>query len=139
MPCLDITLPKTDFKTKATMMARLTSLGEQIAGFEPEIFRMSFREYEVGTAGIAGQLWDGEHGHPYLHLVLYCPRMKRSVKRKLIVEYSRAFAEIVGHADWQPVIHICEHPYDNVGGHGEMLSDRPELSERKFYYELPKD
>jgi phenylpyruvate tautomerase PptA (4-oxalocrotonate tautomerase family) len=139
MPCLDISLPKTDFKTKATLMARLTALTEQAAGFKPEIFRISFREYEVGTAGTNGQLWDGEHGVPYVHFVLYSPRLKRSVKRRLIEECSRMFAEIVGHSDWLPVIHIKEHSYDNVGAQGEMLSDRAELADRKFYYELPKD
>ena len=43
-------------------------------------------------------------------------------------------------SDCRPVIHIQEHPYDNVGVDGELLSDLfPELVKRKFDYPLDRD
>lgn len=41
---------------------------------------------------------------------------------------------------WQPVIHLCEHPYDNVGVEGKLLSELyPELAQRPYYYDLSRD
>jgi phenylpyruvate tautomerase PptA (4-oxalocrotonate tautomerase family) len=139
MPYLEVTLPKTDQPTKARLMERLTAIAQQVAGFEPEIFRVRFCEYDVGEAGVNGRLWDGS-SNPCLHFALYSPRLKKSVKKILIEKWSAALVEISRHADWNPVIHICEHPYDNVGAGGKVLPERhPEVRDRKFYYELPED
>ena len=139
MPCLEITLPKSPLQLRAQLCTRLTDFVEEVAGFERAIFRIRFSEYEPGEAGVAGHLWDGIEGVPYLHFVLYCPRLKRSVKQKLIEGFMRLFTEITGKPDWFPVVHICEHPYDNIGGSGTWLAGRPELQGREFYFELPKD
>jgi len=139
MPCLEISLPKTSLQMRAEMCARLTDFVIETAGFERTIFRIRFMEYEAGEAGAAGTLWDGENGVPYLHMVLYCPRLKRKVKRILIEGFMRLFAEISGKPDWIPVVHICEHPYDNIGGSGTWLAARPELQGRQYYFELPDD
>ncbi len=139
MPCLEITLPSTSIHVKQELCAQLTTVVERVAGFEPEIFRMHFTEYAPGEAGTGGVLWDGINGVPYVHFVLSCPRLKRTVKRDLCNAFSAKFTEILQRPDWLPVIHICEHPYDNIFGSGTWLAERPELAERKFYYELPKD
>ena len=139
MPCLEISLPKSDLSVKRDLCARLTDLVEEVAGFERGIFRVRFCEYEAGDAGTGGILWDGENGVPYLHAVLYCPRLKRSTKQKLVEGVMRIFPEALHHSDWLPVVHICEHPYDNIGGSGTWLPTRPGLAERPFYFELPKD
>ncbi|HEY3294781.1 MAG TPA: hypothetical protein VGL38_05050 [bacterium] len=120
-------------------MATLTDIGVEVAGFGRDVFRIRFCEYGIGDAGMAGKLWDGEN-HPYLHFLLYCPRLKRSVKARLINTMSAAFVEILGKPDWFPVFHICEHPYDNIGASGKPLTEKyPELADRHFYFELPKD
>ena len=139
MPCLEITLPKSTLQLRAQLCARMTDLVENAAGFEREIFRVHFNEYEPGEAGTAGKLWDGVEGVPYIHFMLYCPRIKRAVKQKLVEGFMREFAAIVGRPDWVPVVHIAEHPYDNIGGSGTWLAGRPELQGRQFYFELPKD
>jgi phenylpyruvate tautomerase PptA (4-oxalocrotonate tautomerase family) len=117
----------------------LTDIGVDAAGFDRNVFRIRFCEYAVGEAGLAGKLWDGEN-NPYLHFQLYCPRLKRSVKKRLIEEMSKAFVDVLKKPDWFPVFHICEHPYDNIGASGKPLIEKyPELADRKFYFDLPKD
>ena len=55
----------------------------------------------------------------------------------MAAELSGIFAEVVGQTSWEPVIHSCEHPYDNVAIEVELLSDKfPELANREFYYGL---
>ncbi|MBI4534132.1 MAG: tautomerase family protein [Candidatus Melainabacteria bacterium] len=72
-----------------------------------------------------------------LHLNLYCPRLTRSKKQLLVRLLTEAFVVAVQQRHWEPVIHINEHPYDNVGVGGQLLSDAyPECAARKFYYEL---
>lgn len=142
MPCLEIYLPETNRETKSRLADRLTALFAECSGFPAEIFAIHFNEYQPDQIAIAGKLWDGQTGRPYLHMVLYIPRIKRSVKQKLVAEFSTAFAECVNHPDWKPVIHICEHPYDNVGVEGQLLSDAYEACANKsFYYDMnqPED
>jgi phenylpyruvate tautomerase PptA (4-oxalocrotonate tautomerase family) len=139
MPCLDISLPRTTLEIKSALIERLTATAQQVAGFEPSILRIRFYEYNVGEAGVGGKLWDGTD-HAYLHFLLFCPRLKRSVKKALIESMSRDFTDVTGRPDWLPVFHICEHPYDNIGAGGKILPERhPEVAGRKFYYDLPED
>jgi phenylpyruvate tautomerase PptA (4-oxalocrotonate tautomerase family) len=139
MPCLDISLPRTTLAHKERLMERLTQIAFDLCGFEPEIFRIRFWEYDIGEAGVGGKLWDGKD-YAHLHFILYSPRLKKSVKKTLMEQWSAAFTEIMGRLDWNPVIHICEHPYDNVGARGTALWEcHPEVRDRKFYYDLPED
>ena len=139
MPCLEISLPKSDIEIKERLIALLTDIGVDVAGFGRDVFRIRFHEYGVGEGGMAGKLWDGLN-NPYLHFLLYCPRLKRSVKKRLIEQMSAAFVQVMGKPDWFPVFHICEHPYDNIGASGKPLVEKyPELAGRQFYFELPKD
>ena len=139
MPCLEVSLPRTDLKTKERLTAGLTDIGVEVAGFDRNVFRIRFHEYGVGEAGMAGKLWDGKE-NPYLHFLLYCPRLKRSVKQRLMEGMSAAFVAVLGKPDWFPVIHICEHPYDNIGASGKPLVEKyPEVAGRKFYFDLPND
>jgi phenylpyruvate tautomerase PptA (4-oxalocrotonate tautomerase family) len=140
MPCLEITVPKLDNETRKCLAANLTDAFALASGFPADIFGIRFFEYSIGEASNGGNLWDGENGVPYLHFLLYCPRIKRSVKQKLVSAFTTAYSESIGHPDWEPVIHICEHPYDNVGVSGELLSDSyDELAERPFYFDLSED
>jgi 4-oxalocrotonate tautomerase len=133
-------MPQTDLSTREKLAARLTEAVFDIAEFEKEIFGVRFDEYQAGGAAHGGKLWRGKDSSPNLHLVLYCPRLRRSVKRKLVESFTAIFVETLGQPEWLPVIHICEHPYDNVGVDGKLLSDMDErLAARKFYYELPED
>lgn len=138
MPCLDVVLPRTTPEIKRTLIVKLTDAAAA-AGLERDIFRVFIREYGAGEAGLAGVPWDGT-GLPALHLVLYCPRLPRARKQLLHEHLSRAFTEAVGNPEWWPVIHIIEHPYDNLGLHGRISWEAiPELKSRCFYYELPED
>lgn len=138
MPCLEVTLPRTTSEIKRALIVNLTDAAVA-AGLEREIFRVSIREYDPGSAGKAGIPWEGE-GVPVLHLVLYCPRQPRSRKKAIIEHLSRAFIATVGQPDWWPVIHILEYPYDNLGIHSRISWEaHPELKDRKFYYDLPED
>ena len=140
MPCLEITLPKTDKKTKKLLATRLTEALDAATKFGSELFGIHFSEYEPGNAASGGNIWDGQNGRPYLHARLYIPRLCRSEKQKIVKLLTAAFTESLGEPEWKPVIHICEHPYDNVGVEGELLSDSYKAcAESKFYYELPKD
>jgi phenylpyruvate tautomerase PptA (4-oxalocrotonate tautomerase family) len=139
MPNLEVTLPKTDASKRKLLCARLTDAVIECTGFEREDFGVVLHEYDHGQAAMGGVLWDGNNT-PYLHLVLYCPRLSHSAKRKLVKSLSAAFAECLDQPGWLPIIHLCEHPYDNVGWKGELLSDKfDELAKRKYYYDLPKD
>lgn len=140
MPCLDVTLPERDRKTREALAAALTEAFVQSTGFEGDIFSIRFCEYAPGEAATGGKLWEGEKDAPFLHLVLSCPRLRRSRKRAVVESMTEAFARATGRPDWKPVIHIAEHPYDNVGVGGKLLSDAyEECAKREFYYPLPKD
>ena len=139
MPCLEISMPTQTAEVRRDLANRLTDIFEKVTPFNREIFGILFHEYQPGSAAIGGEM-DVVVGHPYLHLLFYCPRISRSAKQKLVEGWTRSFAKAVGHADWQPVIHICEHPYENVGVEGALLSDAyPECAERPFYNDLPSD
>ena len=140
MPCLEISMPKVDTKTKTELAAKLTEVFASVSGFPAEIFGICFKEYEMSTVALGGTLCTDNSSVPYLHFLLYSPRLKRSAKQKLVATLSGIFAECVGHSDWIPVIHLCEHPYDNVGVAGKLLSDSyEECAKSNFYYELPND
>lgn len=139
MPCLEISLPRIELPTKQRLAAALTRTFAETTGHAADIFGVRFFEYGPGEAAHGGRLWDCA-GDPYLHMLLYSPRLRRTVKQAVVERLSAAFREHVGHPDWVPVIHIAEHPYDNVGVDGRLLSDRfPECAERAFYYPLPTD
>lgn len=55
----------------------------------------------------------------------------------LVEKFSTSFVETVGKENWIPVIHICEHPYDNVCVEGKLLSDQYDAcAKSKFYYDV---
>ena len=140
MPCLEISMPKTDIRTKKRLAEKLTTSFATVSNFDAEIFGIRFLEYENNSASSGGKLCDGSENSPYLHFVLYCPKITRTTKKKLAESLTSAFIEAVENISWKPVIHICEHPYDNVVVDGQLLSDAfEECAERKFYYDLPKD
>jgi len=140
MPCLEITLPKLDIETKKKLSERLTAVFDRDTRFEAEIFGIHYNEYESGDSSSGGKMWDGETGRPYLHFLLYIPRLQRSEKQKLAISFTDTFTECVGKPDWKPVIHICEHPYDNVVVDGKLLSDSYEsCAKSEFYYKLPNE
>jgi 4-oxalocrotonate tautomerase len=140
MPCLEITVPKLDRETKLNLSAKLTHAVVEATGFSRDILGILFREYDAGNAAIAGELLEDESTIPYLHFILYCPRLRKAAKRNVIKALTESFISCVGHPDWKPVIHIDEHPYDNVGIEGMTLSDRyEECAASEFYFHLPDD
>ncbi len=137
MPCLEISLPNTDTETKEKLTIGLTEAFDKATKFGAEIFGIRFHEYEFGQVASGGKLCDNNTPRPYLHMLLYCPRINRETKQNLVHSFTKAFTQAAGNDDWKPVIHICEHPYDNVGVNGELLSDAiEELKNQKFYYEV---
>ncbi len=138
MPCLEVTMPRMDEGTKQTLSRRLTDAFVDATGLPADIFGIRYSEYAAGEAAVGGgKLWSGEDCRPYLHAILYGHRMRREVKQAIVAGFTKAFVESVDKPDWWPVIHLCEHAYDNVGIEGKLLSDaHPELRERPFYYPL---
>ena len=140
MPCLEISLPKLDHQIKEKLTYELTRVFEQSTNFGADIFGIRYHEYEAGQSASGGHIWDGRSGRPYLHMLLYIPRITRETKQKLVEKFSEVFVETVERESWLPVIHICEHPYDNVGVEGKLLSDQYEAcAKSKFYYEVGDD
>ena len=136
MPCLEISMPKVSTEIKELLAKRLTDAFVEATGFEKSIFAVRYHQYAVGSAAVGGELWPGDDSRPYLHFLLYCPRLHRAAKQKVVSSFTAAFTETIGKVDWKPVIHIGEHPYDNVGVGGALLSDTyEELANRKFYYD----
>lgn len=139
MPSLLIVSPKLSIAVKRILARRLTDEFARITKFDPEIFGIHFEGYEPGDCAVGGEIWDGE-GIPFLHVLLYSPRLRKSVKKEIVSSFTQMFVEATGMPDWRPVFHLSEHPYECIGVEGELLSLKfPELSNRKFYYALPDD
>ena len=137
MPLLEISMPKVDAVTKENLSKNLTKTFTESSRFEAEIFGICYHEYEIGQAGRNGKIWDGTNGQPYLHMVLYIARIDRVTKQRLVENLTQVFTETIGKGNWYPVIHICEHPYDNIGVEGRLLSDQyEECAKSKFYYNV---
>lgn len=137
MPCLEISVPKLSDEIKQSLTYELTKAFDDVTPFGAEIFGIRYHEYEPHQAATGGTMWDGRSGRPYLHMLLYIPRISRQVKQQLVERFSAAMVDVTGKENWQPVIHIDEHPYDNVGVEGKLLSDAYEAcANRKFYYEV---
>ena len=140
MPCLEIGMPRIDAVLKATLAKKLTEEFSEAAGFPADIFGIRFLEYDYGQVASGGELSTAESERPYLHMLLYCPRLKRDLKQKVVATLTSTFCAVLNRPDWKPVIHICEHPYDNVGVDGSLLSDTYEqCRSAEFYYPLPED
>ena len=138
MPCLEIVMPRTSRQARAELAAAVTDAFTEITGFASETFGVYFREYGDFEASCGGVLWYADsQAHPFLHFILYCPRIARSQKQALVAEFSERFTSVLNRPGWSPVIHISEHPYDNVGINGKILSDTyEECANRPFYYRL---
>jgi phenylpyruvate tautomerase PptA (4-oxalocrotonate tautomerase family) len=137
MPCLEFVSPDLTHDQKQLIATGLTDAFVDITGFEREIFGIHFITYGAGGAAQGGVMWDGSTGRPMVHLLFYSPRFDREIKQALVIKFTNVVKDVIGDPAWKPVIHLNEHPYDNIGVDGEILSDRhEELRERKFYYDL---
>lgn len=135
MPNIDVTMPQVDKAVRIALAKELTSAFSNATGLEAEILGISFREYQPGMAAEGGQIID-DPGEGPVHIQIASPRLARLKKRDAVENLTAAFRQVT---DWKspPVIHITEHPYDNVGVGGKLLSDVfPELSKIPFYYSL---
>lgn len=140
MPCIEFSIPKSNREVKAALAAELTEAFCGSTGHPVEIFGIRFFEYDDDSASVGGRLCEPSDTPPYLHMVVYCPRLKRSSKQKLAASLTAAVTKGTRRDDWVPIIHICEHPYDNVVVAGKLLSDAyEECASRRFYYDLPTD
>jgi len=125
-------MPKVSRLQKSRLAEELTEAFCHATGFDEEIFGIRFYEYEHGQTASGGKL---NPDVPYLHMLLYTPKLTRRQKQAVVAELSRSFAHELGNPDWIPVVHICEHPYDNVGVDGKLLTDAfPILRDKQFYY-----
>lgn len=130
-------MPRTDPETKAALAKDLTEAFTAATPFPAEIFGIRFAEYDPGHAASGGRIITSDDERPYLHMLFYSPRLDRKTKQALVKGLTEAFTKVLGKPAWKPVIHLCEHPYDNVGVDGQLLSDAySELAEREFYYPL---
>lgn len=137
MPCLEISMPRVDVATKEQFSDALTNVFTDSTKFGAEIFGIRYHEYDAEQASSGGNVWDGRSGRPYLHMLLYIPRIDRATKQMLDERFSQAFVEVIDKENWLPVIHICEHPYDNVGVEGKLLFDQYDAcAKSKFYYDV---
>lgn len=69
-----------------------------------------------------------------MHLSISSPRLTRAAKQALARGLTAAVREATGWAE-PPVVHLSEHPYDNVVVEGQLLSDAYEACRaRPFYY-----
>ncbi|MCP4633614.1 MAG: hypothetical protein GY855_11865 [candidate division Zixibacteria bacterium] len=137
MPCLEIVMPREDIEIKRSLAGKLTDAFSNSTGFPGEIFGIHFIEYDIGDTASGGDLWDNSAEIPYLHFKLFCPRINRKTKQAVVSSFTETFIKCFGKPEWKPVIHICEHSYDNVGVNGQLLSDAyEECADRQFYYDL---
>lgn len=137
MPSLEISIPKTDREQKAQLARKLTEAFAQHTRFEPEIFGIRIHEYDKDQAAYAGELCDEPNARAYLHAILCIPKINRETKQKIVASFTRVYVEVFNDKAMQPVIHIHEYPYDNVGVEGKLLSDAyDECKNQKFYYDL---
>ncbi len=137
MPCLEISMPRVTSTIRAHLAESLTAAFAAHSGVPADIFGIRFSEYDWGQAASGGQLCTEAGRRPYLHMLLYTPRLESAVKRRLGEALTTAFVEAVGISTWMPVIHLAEHPYDNVVVEGKLLTDAyPALAERSFYYSM---
>lgn len=137
MPCLEISMPETSIETKEKLAKSLTDTFGDASGYPSEIFGIHFNEYKQGYAASGGKICDPEVERPYIHFLLYIPRINRDQKKKLVAGFSKAFTATLGKPGWIPVVHISEHPYENVGVEGDLLADKfEELGKKEYYYSL---
>jgi len=130
-------MPETSGEIKEILAKTLTEAFGEASGYPTEIFGIHFNEYKQGNAASGGRICDPEKERPYLHFLLYIPRINRDQKQNLIAGFSKAFTETLGKPGWIPVVHICEHPYENIGVEGELLADKfEELGKKEYYYSL---
>ncbi len=137
MPCMEITLPRSRTASKKELARELTDAYADSTGMDRERIGIRFLEYGEGETAYAGRLWEGGEGRRYVHVMLYCPRQPREVKQAIVRRINDALVRRMEPGECRPVIHIQEHPYDNVGVDGRLLSDLfEELAKRKFYYRM---
>ena len=128
MPFIDVIIPRCRTKALKELSLGMTEEFCRITGFEREILAIHFTQYE--TISIAGKFV--EKG--YVHVHIFIPRIEKGVKTELIAKFSEMVKK---EFKCDPVVHISEHPYDNIGVSGKSLSELiPELGERKFYYDV---
>jgi len=134
MPHIEVTMPQTDLRVRESLAKGLTSAFAEATGLEADILRVRFSTYGPGEISSGGKLIsDLEAGGP-VHIILYTPRLTREKKRLAGESLSRVIREVTGW-DEDPVIHIDEHPYDNVVVGGKLLTDSiQELKKARFYY-----
>lgn len=135
MPSIAVHLPKVDRPTRAALAKALTESFSAATGFEPEILDVFFHEYGAGEAAHGGALVENvDRGSP-VHILICCPRITRRKKQAVAQGLTAALRAATGW-DIDPVVHISEHPYDNIVVGGKLLSDAFEECRKPFYYPL---
>lgn len=137
MPCLEVTLPKMELETRRRLAERLTEALVSSTGMDRQAFCIFFHEYGPGEAAVGGSLWESADKPPPIHFALYSPRVKRGVKGRMVEQFTAIVTEFWPGWVENLIVHIGEHPYENVGYQGKTLADQyTELARRPFYYPL---
>jgi phenylpyruvate tautomerase PptA (4-oxalocrotonate tautomerase family) len=140
MPCLMISMPRSNAEIKKQLTSDLTDAFTASTRFPKDTLGIRFLEYDPGEAANEGRLWDGSTGKPYLHMVLYSPRLQSAEKKTLIKALSKAFVDAIGDPKWIPVIFLNELSHENIGVDGQKVSPRGETYDgRKIYGDLKED
>lgn len=129
MPCLEISMPARDSKTRHLLVKELTETLANITGFPKESFGIRFLEYNFGEAANEGVIWDGRTGKPYIYIVLRIPELAAGIKADLIRDLTGVFVDCLKKPDWQPVIFINEYPVNNVGYDGLSIGQHKQNDE----------
>ena len=129
MPNLEITLPKQlSPQDKQDLGQALDTCFQSYAGLDIGL-EILFKEYAAEDTYSAS-----DNGSIHCHL--FCPRLPRQRKQDLVKHMTETISDSISASDYM-IFHISEHPYDNVGVNGQLLSNMiPDCAERKFYYDL---
>ena len=79
-------MPVVDLNMKKQLARNLTDAFVKATGFDAEIFGIRFFEYNENEAASGGNLCTGNDKRPFLHFLLYSPRLRRTARQKSLDE-----------------------------------------------------
>ena len=133
MPTIEIELPETTRAVRAALARAVTAAFCDATGHDRATLDVYFHSWGSGDAARAGELLDAE-GPRAVHVSVSSPRLARPAKQALARGLTEAIRGVTGWVE-RPVVHLSEHPYDNVVVEGALLSDAFEACRsRPFYY-----
>jgi phenylpyruvate tautomerase PptA (4-oxalocrotonate tautomerase family) len=128
---MEIDLSHNLMKKSQHLSEKLSDSFEKTTGHPKSIFGIRFKPYQDNEAAVGGKTLNKHQPNtPYIHILLYCPKLSLETKRTLVKSLTEDFCSVYDKNHW-PIIHICEHSYDNVAIEGELLCDKFEELQNK--------